>query len=137
MYKTVFILALIVSLIACNSTKQSDSFRNKRIDLQSDTINVVKLTDTIQIWKSVCRGCADEYIPRFDISDSLNIIEWIRTETVDNNPPDVDGGSMSKFIVMKPKTTGTTTLKLYQFMGHKNTVEDSANYTLYQITVTK
>lgn len=137
MYKTVIILTLIASLIACNSTKQSDSFRNIRIDLRSDTINVVKLTDTLQIWKSVCRGCADEYIPRFDISDSLNIIEWIRTETVDNNPPDVDGGSMSKFIVMKPKATGTTTLKLYQFMGHKNTVEDSANYTLYQITVTK
>ena len=137
MYKTVIILTIIVSLVACNSAKQSDSFRNKRIDLRSDTINVVKLTDTIQIWKSVCRGCADEYIPRFDISDSLNIIEWIRTETVDNNPPDVDGGSMSKFIVMKPRIAGTTTLKLYQFMGHKNTVEDSANYTLYQITVTK
>lgn len=137
MYKKVFILAFTVSLIACNSIKQSDSFRNKRIDLRSDTINVVKLTDTIQIWKSVCRGCADEFIPRFDISDSLNIIESIKTETVDNNPPDVDGGSMSKCIVMKPKTTGTTTLKLYQFTGHKNTVEDSANYTLYKITVTK
>lgn len=137
MYKTVIILTLIASLIACNSTKQSDSFRNIRIDLRSDTINVVKLTDTLQIWKSVCRGCADEYIPRFDISDSLNIIEWIRTETVDNNPPDVDGGSLSKFIVMKPKKTGTTTIKFYRFMGEINAAKDSSDYTLYQITVTK
>ncbi|MBK6936631.1 MAG: hypothetical protein IPH18_06895 [Chitinophagaceae bacterium] len=137
MYRIIISLFLIVTLIVCNSTKQSDNFRNKRINLRTDTINVVKLTDTLQIWQSVCRGCADEFIPRFGISDSLNMIEVLRTETVDDNPPDVDGGSMSKFIVMMPRTTGTTTIKFYQFMGHINAAQDSSNYTLYQITVKK
>ncbi|HMT74307.1 MAG TPA: hypothetical protein PKA77_09575 [Chitinophagaceae bacterium] len=137
MYKIIISLLVAGFFSACNSTKLSDNSRNKRVDLQTDTINVVKLTDTLQIYQSVCRGCADEYIPRFDISDSLNIIEMLGTETVDNNPPDVDGGSLSKFIVMKPKKTGTTTIKFYRFMGDINAAKDSSDYTLYQITVTK
>ncbi len=137
MYKIIFSLAFIVLLVACKSKKNTEAFKNNRIELQSDTVNVVKLTDTLQISQSACRGCADEYIPRFDISDSLNIVELLRTETVDNNPPDVDGGSLSKFIVMKPRTTGATAIKLFRFMGQINTAKDSSDYILYQVTVTK
>ena len=137
MNKIIISLVLAITLAACKSKKQTEAFRDNRIDLRSDTVNVVKLTDTLQIRQSACRGCAEEYTPRFDISDSLNIIEMLGTETVDNNPPDVDGGSLSKFIVMKPKKTGTTTIKFYRFMGDINAAKDSSDYTLYQITVTK
>jgi hypothetical protein len=116
-----------------NSTK--DIVADNRIALRTDTINTVKLTDTLIIFESTCRGCAYERSTDFSISDSMNIIKLADIITTDNSPADMDGGSISKDLILVPVKTGTTNLKLYKFWSQEKTAKDSANFTSYKIEV--
>ena len=138
MYRKIIIPLYIIVLFSCKSKSHTDSYRDKRINLRSDTVNIVRITDTLQIWQSVCRGCAYENSTRFDISDSLGLVKLDGVETVDNNPPDMDGGSLGKYIVIAPLKTGSTVIKMYRFENAgKNIEADSSSFTLYSITVLK
>ena len=103
--------------------------------LRADTINVVKLFDTLVINESTCRGCAYEESTHFEIKDSLDIIKLLDIITTDNNPPDMDGGSISKDLILAPVKTGTTSVKLYKFWKRDLKPEDSARFTTYKIEV--
>lgn len=138
----IFLLS-VIGFTACQTaaSKKNDKESNNpdkataRIELRSDTSNVVKLTDTLFISESACRGCSDEYTPRFEISDSLDIIQLLKIETFDNNPPDTDGGSYEKRILLLPGKTGITTMKLYRFEGTDTAAKKPVRVTSYSINV--
>ena len=133
-----FILVIISALfiLSCTDNKKENVIKeDNRMALHTDTLNVVKLTDTVVIYESTCRGCAFEGSTSFEISDSLGIIKLYDIITEDNNPSDMDGGSISKTLVLVPTKIGTTTFKLYKFWKHERTAEDSARFSSYSIEV--
>ncbi|MBK8311990.1 MAG: hypothetical protein IPL04_14870 [Chitinophagaceae bacterium] len=65
------------------------------------------MTDTLVIYESTCRGCAFEGSTNFEISDSLGIIKLYDIITEDNNPSDMDGGSISKTLARSTKRHNT------------------------------
>ena len=80
MKKIFSIVFVSIAFVSCtNSTKdvvdkdivvdKKDAVDNK-ISLRTDTINIVKLTDTLVIYESTCRGCAYEGSTNFGISRS-------------------------------------------------------------------
>ena len=103
--------------------------------LLTDTLNVVKLSDTLVIYESTCRGCAYEGSTHFDISDSLGLVKLLNVVTIDNSSPDMAGGSISKDLILIPLKTGAATIKLYKFWEEQTTAKDSARFTSYKIEV--
>ncbi len=129
-----FFSALVsIGIISCNN--YSNDGDDKKVSLRADTINVVKLTDTLIIYQSTCRGCEFEKSVNFAISDSLNILKLVDVITTDNNPADMDGGNISKDLILVPVKTGTTIFKLYKFWKQEKTAADSAGFTSYKIEV--
>jgi hypothetical protein len=47
----------------------------------------------------------------------------------------MDGGSISKDLVLVPQKTGITNMKLYKFWKEEKTAEDSSRFTTYKIEV--
>lgn len=136
MKKLIVLPATLVFLICCNNAnKEKNDKENTRIILRSDTLNVVKLTDTLVIYENACRGCAYEQSTHFDINDSLGVVKLLDVITTDNNPPDVDGGNVSKELILMPQKIGTTAFKMYKFMNQQVTATDSTRFTLYQVEV--
>ncbi|MEI9947398.1 MAG: hypothetical protein WDN26_24695 [Chitinophagaceae bacterium] len=136
MKKIVIVVIASVLFYRCtDANEQALEAENKNVTLRSDTINVVRLTDTLEIHESNCRGCAYEVSTHFDISDSAGIIKLLEIVTTDNNPPDMDGGSISKDLVLVPQKTGFTNLKLYKFWSQQVTAQDSARFSTYSIEV--
>jgi hypothetical protein len=124
-----------VFLISCNNQSSDNATTDKRVALRSDTLNVVKLTDTLVIYESACRGCAYEASTYFGLSDSTDIIQLQEVITKDNNPSDMEGGSISKTIVMFCAKPGKTSFKLYKFLTSNATPKDSALFTRYNVEV--
>lgn len=135
MNKLIFAFAIALLSFRCTNKKGDSTISDKRIPLTTDTVNVVKMTDTLVIFESTCRGCAMEGSTHFDISDSMNIVKISAIRTIDNNPPDMSGGNVSKQIELVPLKTGTTTFKLYKFWDEKETADDSALAQKYTIEV--
>ena len=136
MKNLILVIVSALFILSCTNNKKEKEIENdNRIALHTDTLNVVKLTDTLVIYESTCRGCAFEGSTNFEISDSLGIIKLYDIITEDNNPSDMDGGSISKTLVLVPTKIGTTTFKLYKFWKHERTAEDSARFSTYPIEV--
>lgn len=145
--KMIFIAVLFFAFTACTNAKHEKEvvkekeaveekiIQDNRISLRSDTVNLVKMTDTMVVYESTCRGCAYEGSTNFGISDSLGIIKLDNVITKDNNSPDMDGGSISKTLVLVPAKTGITTIKVYKFWTQEKKAEDSARFTAYTIDV--
>ena len=108
---------------------------DSRIALWPDTLNVVKLTDTLVIYQATCRGCEFERSTNFAISDSMNIVKLENVITTDNSPDDMDGGSISKDLILVPVKPGITIMKLYKFWTMEKSAKDSARFTTYKIEV--
>lgn len=132
------VIIVVVIFLACDNTEEekSSSLKDNRISLRTDTLNIVKMTDTMIIYESVCRGCAYEGSASFGISDSLGIVELLHTETQDNNAPEMTGGNISKILILVPKKSGSTNMKQYRFLKEPATAADSANFTTYSIQIT-
>ena len=134
---------VIITAVSCNNKtierdktiEEDKTIADNRISLQTDTLNVVKLTDTLVIYESTCRGCAYESSTNFAIADSMNIIKLADIVTTDNSPADMDGGSISKDLILVPQKTGTTIIKLYKFWKEEKTAADSARFVSYKIEV--
>jgi hypothetical protein len=141
MKRIIYSLLFIGLLPACKEKNkkpvQSDNPVYQRVELRGDTLNRVKLTDTLVIYTSVCRGCQYENSASFSIDDSLQLVELYNIETADNNPPDMDGGSLQKHILLVPKKTGITRFKLYSFLEQPPTAEDSTRFSEYNIEIQK
>lgn len=137
MKKILLAVVIISILVACNNAKKEKipGKAEGRILLRTDTLNVVKITDTMIIYESICRGCAYEGSTEFTISDSLGIVKLDHIESHDNNPPETDGGYISTNLILVPEKPGTTTIKMYKFWEKPYTAEDSAQYTSYSIEV--
>jgi hypothetical protein len=137
MKKLLPIIVSVVVFASCNSkeSKTTDIDDNK-ISLHSDTINVVKLKDTLVIYESTCRGCAYEMTTDFEVRDSLGIVKLHDIHTINNSSSDMSGGSISKHLILVPQKTGTTTFKLFKYWGEKTRAKDSLDFTPYTITVT-
>ncbi len=137
MRTTAIILMALLLLASCsNNENREATAQNNWISLRADSINAVKLTDTLVIYESVCRGCAYEGTTRFSISDSLEIIKQADLISTDNNSPDAAGGSVSKDIVLIPVRTGFTTIKVFKILSPNTAKEDSARFVTYTIHVT-
>jgi hypothetical protein len=133
MNKLFFSVLISIVFISCNNNGKDAV--DKRISLRTDTINVVKLTDTLVIYQSTCRGCEYEKSTNFAISDSMNLIKLVDIITIDNNPDDMDGGSIDKDLVLVPEKPGITIIKLYKFWTKEKTATDSAGFITYKIVV--
>lgn len=131
----ILFFALVSTAFVCCNNNSREVIEDNRIALQTDTLNIVKLTDTLVIYQATCRGCAYERSTNFAISDSMDIIKLTDVITTDNSPADMDGGSISKDLVLVPQKTGITNIKLYKFWKQEKTAEDSARFTLYKIEV--
>ena len=130
------ILCCATTLFACsNWESEKHQPEDNRIALHFDTLNVVKLTDRMVIYESTCRGCAYETSTSFGISDTLDIVKLSDIITIDNHPPDMAGGNISKELVIVPIKTGITTIRLYKIWGPQSAAKDSLNYTSYKIEV--
>ena len=134
MNKIIFITFVSMAFISCNNNPK-DVVDDNKISLKTDTVNIVKLTDTLIIYESTCRGCAYERSTNFAISDSMNIIKLEDVVTTDNSPADMDGGSISKDLILVPVKTGTTNIKVYKFWEQEKTAKDSARSVIYNIVV--
>jgi len=134
MNKLFFIVLVSIIVTSCNNNTK-DVVADNRIALRTDTINTVKLTDTLVIYESTCRGCAYERSTNFAISDSMDIIKLADIITTDNSPADMDGGSINKDLILVPAKVGTTNIKVYKFWSQEKTAKDSANFTSYKIEV--
>jgi hypothetical protein len=130
----IFFTALI-SIVVTSCTNNTKEVIDNKISLRTDTINVIKLTDTLVIYASTCRGCEYERSTNFAISDSMNIIKLTDVVTTDNSPADMDGGSISKDLILVPIKPGITTFKLYKFWTIEKTAKDSARFDSYKIEV--
>jgi hypothetical protein len=128
-----FIALLSMTIFSCTNSEKEVA--DNKIALRADTINVVKLTDTLVIYESTCRACQYETSINFAISDSMNIIKLLDVITTDNNSPEMNGGSISKTLVLVPLKTGVTTARLYKFLTMEKTAQDSARATSYKIEV--
>jgi D-tyrosyl-tRNA(Tyr) deacylase len=134
------ILSLVftsLSIAACNDRKKETIIiKNNKISLKKDTVNIVKLSDTLVIHESTCRGCAFESSTAFAIKDSLDVVKLLTVETTDNNSPEMNGGSISKNLILVPIKTGTTILKMYKFwQGVPSDMSDSLPFTPYKIEI--
>ncbi len=119
-----------------NKKKKEAAQRNIKVSLRTDTLNVVKLGDTLVIYESTCRGCAYESSTAFAVKDSFDIVKLLRVETIDNNSPDMAGGSVSKHLILVPVKSGKAILKMYKFWkGIPSDMSDSLPFTPYQIEV--
>ena len=140
MKKIFFIVCGSFVFISCtnnskNVVEKKREIVDNRISLSTDTINVVKLTDTLIIYESTCRGCAYERSTNFAISDSMNIVKLSDIITTDNSPANMTGGSISKDLILVPLKTGITNIKLYKFWSEEKTAKDSTNFASYKIEV--
>lgn len=127
------IIFFSILITSCNSNEKTAAEKDNRIPLRSDTINVVKLSDTLVIFESTCRGCAVEGSTAFEIKDSLGIIKLKGVYTVDNNSPDMAGGNVSKQVELLPQKTGITTIKLFKY--YRPEERDSTKFITYTIEV--
>lgn len=129
-------ILLIVSAIIAFGCNQNDKTKDKnKVYLTKDKLNSAKLTDTLVINESTCRGCAYEYSTRFDINDSLGMVKLDKIVTTDNNRSDIVGGTVNKDLFLVPLKTGSTKVKLYKYYNQKPTAEDSTRYTVYSIEI--
>jgi hypothetical protein len=128
-------ILVTLGLFGSCSNDEKETVDDKRIVLRSDTLNVVKISDTLLIQENTCRGCAYENSTDFEITDSLGIIGLNSIVTTDNNPANVDGGSISKLLVLVPLKTGKTTFKLYKFHDPERNSQDSTNPISYSVDV--
>jgi hypothetical protein len=135
--KKIFLISIAVTfLFSCtNDKKEPAGLKNTKVSLRTDTLNVVKLTDTLVIYESTCRGCAYEASTSFEIKDSSDIIKLQAIITTDNSPANMAGGSTSKDIILVPVKTGATTIKLFKYWGPETKAKDSTRYTSYSIDV--
>lgn len=135
--KKILLAVVIIGIVAAcsNSKKKDNPTKDNRIYLRADTLNIAKITDTLVISENVCRGCAYEESTKFSIADSLGVVALDHMETHDNSSPDMDGGSISKSLIIVPKKTGTTTIRLYKFWEEPVTAEDSARFTTFNIEI--
>lgn len=127
-----FLIGAGISTCKSNDSRFEERFQKMK-ELRQDTVNVVKLSDTLIIFEGTCRGC--QYEHDFFIKDTADIISLVSIDTKDYNSPDVDGGSMDKNIILKPLKTGKTTFKLYKFFGPERSAEDSARAINYPVEV--
>lgn len=130
---------LLFSFYSCDyfSRKKYVGENLNRIVLRSDTLNSVRLSDTLMIFESVCRGCAYEQSTNFVLFDSLNLVELHHIETHDDNPDNMAGGSINKNLIIFPRQTGITRIKVYMFLQNPTSKGDSTNYIFYNIKITK
>ena len=136
MKKLFFVPLFSVSLLWCTPhTKGITGQTDTRVVLRADTLNTVKLTDTLLINESTCRGCVFQETTHFAVVDSMGLIKLLDVITEDRNSPEVNGGSVYKGVVLLPLKTGTTTFKLYKFWKQETAAEDSANFISYRVTV--
>ncbi|MFM2337086.1 MAG: hypothetical protein RL115_279 [Bacteroidota bacterium] len=134
-YKIILALTFIV-IYSCNDKVNNNQKKDNRLYLRLDTLNVAKLTDTLVIAESTCRGCAVESSTAFAIKDSLEIIKLHTIETQDDNPVGMSGGNINKLLVLVPVKTGYTTIKMYKFWkGAPSAINDSFPFTPYKIEV--
>jgi len=132
----VFVVIVGFFLNCINKKKKEAEQKDTKVSLRTDTLNVVKLGDTLVIYESTCRGCAYESSTAFAIKDSFDIVKLLRVETYDNNSPDMAGGSVSKNLILVPAKRGATILKMYKFWkGVPSNMNDSLPFTPYQIEV--
>ena len=124
-----------VLLLCCNNGSEKEAAQDNRIYLRTDTLNVVKLTDTMVIYESTCRGCAYEGSTKFSVEDSLGVVKLQNIITSDGNSPDVAGGNISKVLVIVPQKAGTTSFKMYKFLDERTIAEDSAFFKRYHVEV--
>ncbi len=135
MEKLFFLFFISVTFFSCtNNNKEAVEIDNK-IALRTDTLNVVKLTDTLIIYESTCRGCKYEVSTNFTIDDSMNLIKLSDIVTTDNSPADMSGGSISKDLILVPVKPGVTIMKLYKFWTEEKTAKDSTGFASYKIEV--
>jgi hypothetical protein len=108
---------------------------NKVLPLNANELNVVKLTDILVINESTCRGCAYENTVKFEMYDSLGILKLQKIITSDNNPENMDGGSIDKDLILIPVKTGITNIRIYKIWSKETASKDSTNYRRYSIDV--
>ena len=137
MKKICLLQVILFFLLSCtNAKKEKVEIKETKVMLRADTINIVKLTDTLVIYESTCRGCAYESSTAFAIKDSLDMVKLLTVATLDNNPPEMNGGNISKNLILVPAKTGSTILKMYKFwQGVPSALSDSLPFTAYKIDI--
>ena len=136
--KKIYLLPFILFfLLSCTNAKENTiESKETKVMLRADTINIVRLTDTLVIYESTCRGCAYESSTAFAIKDSLEIVKLLSIETIDNNPANIAGGNISKNLILVPVKAGATIVKMYKFWkGVPSSMNDSLTFTPYKIEI--
>lgn len=131
MKKIVLIIAGVL-VFSCHSHQANDL---NKVYLTKNKLNVAKLTDTLVISETTCRGCAYEYATHFDIDDSLGVVKLDRIITTDNNRSGTAGGTVNKDLFLVPVKTGSAKIKLYKYYSQKPTASDSAHCIVYSIEI--
>lgn len=137
MKKVLLIAIAIWTLVSCFNAKKGN-YEDRRKVLRTDTLNVVKLTDTLVIFENTCRGCAFENSTDFNITDSTGTVKLYDIETYDANEyakEPVAGGSIDKTLVIVPQKTGVTKIKLYKAFEGPVRIDSTSRFTYFSIEV--
>lgn len=135
---TIVTLSMLL-LFGCEHLKKHlfGSNSDNKIMLKTDTLNSVTMKDTMFIYENACRGCAYEHSIHFSIEDTANVVALHDVITTDSNPENMDGGSVSKDLIIVPKKIGSTTIKMHKFSNDIPDAKDSTDYTFYRVEVRK
>lgn len=133
--KLLITMIYLLLLSTCMPRKEKDTGNDSRVVLYRDSSITVKLTDTLMIYENVCRGCQYETSTTFEIEDSTATIKLVDIITRDNNPENMNGGSISKNLLLVPQKTGTANFKLYKFNSDNPSDRDSSFYYRYGVVV--
>ncbi len=135
--KRLFLFPLLaIMLIACESDIEK-RYKNM-VSLRQDTLNVVHLNDSLVVYSGICRGCEYQFTVEFSAHDTAGIISFVELQTIDDNPPDMAGGSLYKNLIFAPQQEGNTLLNVYRFLNPRDsilTMEDSAMVQTYSIKI--
>lgn len=133
-----FMIIFIVIASGCNDPGQKKPAKTSGLIIMTPLgKNLAQMNDTLVIYETVCRGCEYEKSTHFEIADSMNLVQTVKTVMLDYNAPGTEGGSIDKHIYMVPVKPGHTKIKLYKFNTETPTSEDSLTFTYYDIEIKK
>lgn len=132
-------IVLLFFVFSCHENSNANKKKyNHFTELQKDSVNVVKLGDSLVIFEGTCRGCEYEESTTFEIEDPEGLMVLERVETVDYSHSNVDGGSISKTLILTSQKTGNTQLKVFKFYDPDDEElksKDALHFVSYKIKV--
>jgi hypothetical protein len=135
-YSLFIIIFACYTLLSCKNQETIKHDKVNGITLQSDSLNIVKLTDSLVIYETLCGGCNDDTMrASFDIQDSEGLLKAQEERTVSDRRPGKEDNPVLKTFILVPLNTGSTKLSVSKYWHQPGATEDSESHKEYLIEI--